>query len=603
VNTLSAKQQTRPKPAATPVTAHRLFPAIVALWFAALLGIGSLVVPPEKLSALVGALGIPRLIHAAAPPLGFTARALLALVMAGAGAIFGVLIGRWITRRHTVQTLRKTDPTRGRQEKPKRTYAYDPVEHPAEAPPEVVTGPAHRSPLRASEAFADIEPLTGSTEYRHDMHSLQADPMASESLNPEYLADDHFAVLGAPQAEAFDLAPFDRGDETIDAEFDEPVEHFARPAPFTTLVETNDLAGAQPEPALQHASVAVPAHADVRETLGQAPLESLGTVQLVERLALAMAAAAQAGYAPVTQAPVAEIDARAVPVEEPLELEPFAESADDRDAEPRFVAPADQPAELHRPHVNDPHANESWSSPDFADHETDRPADPWTDHQAAPIPAAASATPTRPSILDPIAGAWDDASFEDEDAPTIAPPRFLSARPSTSDAATPPASDFTRPALAGEAPFGARHGLHAAAGSVVGTDDTLDAAGEAASEDRYPSLLDIQPMAREAIRIPASAPATATAAKQAEPIVMFPNAGARGDAPFAPPPASTLQSRRGLPFQAPMDQGSIGQGSLGTSSGLPVTPPELPADPVDAEDADRALRAALATLQRMSGGR
>ena len=623
MNTPSAKHQqpSRAKPAATPITAHRLFPAIVALWFAALLGIGSLVVPPEKLSAVVSALGIPKLVHAAAPPLGFTARALLALAMAGLGVIVGLVIGSRIAARHTVQPQRKTDPTRGRQEQPARTYSYNPAEQSVdqgdEALPDVVPAvAAPRRPLHASEAFADIEPLTETAEtVRQANHNDAALP-----------SDDHFAVLGPPKAERFEPA-----DEILNVSFDalllnpvqpEPIAQFAPPAPFTTLAEqdeppafelarkgrfTRDLAemrGVQPDHELagapSSASQTAPAHApahaapafttpafttraftepacteiaaieaavqrlpaapDVRRTLGEAPLESLGTVQLVERLALAMATATEARSAPTH-------------LEAPLELDTIADDAPHHEFTPSFVASV---AEAEAEPVADLviQASETWSAPDFAEHASICAPDAWPDP-----------TTTRGSIIDPIGQVWDDESDEDEDTPTIAPPRFLSAR-ATAGEQPQHAADHVPLSATSRPLFGGRQSAPAAAKRNEDPADARDDGG-AAGEDRYPSLLDIQPIPREAIRIPAPD------AQQAEPIVMFPNATARADAPFAPPPASALQSRRSPQFRAPG----------GKMAGTPVTPPELPADPVDSQEADRALRAALATLQRMSGGR
>ena len=554
MSTLSANQLNRPKTAA-PITAHPLFPAIVALWFAALLGIGSLVVPPETLSAAVGALGLPKLIHAAAPPLGFTARALLAVVMAGMGVIVGLVIGLRLANRHKVEPQRKTDPTRGRKVVPTRTYEYDPAEHLVEQA--VETAP-HRGPLRASEAFADIEPLTDTAE-------AASQTFHADARSP---SDDHFVVLGAPAAESFEPAAgtadetglefgHDNFDDLIanawESEPADAIEPFAPPAPFTTVAEQDKPLQAEP----------VPAEPDVRRRLIEAPLESLGTVQLVERLALALAAAAEARSAPVADLDVQPRAAAPEPdtpfsatfsaADLPLELDTLAEPAPHHEPAPTMVASVEAPAaEPVHAESEPPTAREPWSAPDFA----------------APIPEAAVASPARPSILDPIAHGWDDEAADDDNTPTIAPPRFLSTRV---------------PAIT------QRH-----ADQADGLDDPDS---DAAADDLYPSLLDIQPAARETIRIPAphlaAGPASGPAAQQAEPIVLFPNATPRADAPFAPPPASTLQSRRSLPFQAPTSG----------NAGMPVTPPELPADPVDAEDADRALRAALATLQRMSGGR
>lgn len=39
--------------AAKPITSHQLFPAVVALWFGALFGLGSLAIRPTLLEAVV----------------------------------------------------------------------------------------------------------------------------------------------------------------------------------------------------------------------------------------------------------------------------------------------------------------------------------------------------------------------------------------------------------------------------------------------------------------------------------------------------------------------------------------------------------------------
>jgi hypothetical protein len=83
-----------------PLTAHRWFPAMIALWFAALFGLCALAVPLELLERLVGALGIERVIPAAAPPLGETARLLIAGGLSSVGEIVGLLLGRALGARH-----------------------------------------------------------------------------------------------------------------------------------------------------------------------------------------------------------------------------------------------------------------------------------------------------------------------------------------------------------------------------------------------------------------------------------------------------------------------------------------------------------------------
>jgi hypothetical protein len=83
-----------------PISTHPAFPAIVALWFACLLGLGSLVLPIALLERLVAVTGIAALVPAAEPPLGFTARALIALAGALGGTAAGLLLARRVARSH-----------------------------------------------------------------------------------------------------------------------------------------------------------------------------------------------------------------------------------------------------------------------------------------------------------------------------------------------------------------------------------------------------------------------------------------------------------------------------------------------------------------------
>lgn len=96
---------------AKPVTAHPLFPALVALWFGALLGLGSLAMGGPNLERVVMALQIPRLLHAAAPPLGVTARALIAVGLTGLGAIIGYGLARVLARpKSMAKSMAKAKP-------------------------------------------------------------------------------------------------------------------------------------------------------------------------------------------------------------------------------------------------------------------------------------------------------------------------------------------------------------------------------------------------------------------------------------------------------------------------------------------------------------
>lgn len=85
-------------PAKTPFNRHRLFPAVVALWFAVLPGLGIMAIGNSTLENTVLALHVDALVPAAAPPLGFTARALVALGLGLAGAVIGFMLARALAR-------------------------------------------------------------------------------------------------------------------------------------------------------------------------------------------------------------------------------------------------------------------------------------------------------------------------------------------------------------------------------------------------------------------------------------------------------------------------------------------------------------------------
>ena len=85
-------------PTKQAISRHPLFPAIAALWLAALLGVGSFVIPSGVVESLVSLLRIDRVVPAAAAPLGMTARLLIAAVFGLAGAVGGYLAARVIAR-------------------------------------------------------------------------------------------------------------------------------------------------------------------------------------------------------------------------------------------------------------------------------------------------------------------------------------------------------------------------------------------------------------------------------------------------------------------------------------------------------------------------
>ncbi|MFM2301034.1 MAG: hypothetical protein RLZZ84_770 [Pseudomonadota bacterium] len=89
------RKPSRRQPARSrPISEHPRFAAAVALWFAALFGLGSLAVRPALVEALVLRNRIDLLIPPAAPPLGLGARIVIALLMTALGVLVGLSAAR-----------------------------------------------------------------------------------------------------------------------------------------------------------------------------------------------------------------------------------------------------------------------------------------------------------------------------------------------------------------------------------------------------------------------------------------------------------------------------------------------------------------------------
>ncbi|MFM5952912.1 MAG: hypothetical protein ACKOPE_01210 [Novosphingobium sp.] len=120
-----AKQSRKPAKA-KPITSHQLFPAVVALWFGALFGLGSMAVRPSLLEDLVIKSRIDLIVPQAAPPLGMTARMLLALVMAVLGAIIGIAVARRLARTKVEPHARRrgAEPVQAETARPRPRNAH-----------------------------------------------------------------------------------------------------------------------------------------------------------------------------------------------------------------------------------------------------------------------------------------------------------------------------------------------------------------------------------------------------------------------------------------------------------------------------------------------
>lgn len=300
----AARRTAARKRASAPVTANRLFPAFAALWFAALFGLGSLAIPGSVLGSVVVKTGLPALVPAAAPPLGFTAHLLVAFAL----ALFGAALGLALALR-----LRPAAPTEART-----VEVVAPVAQPeAEDVYKVRARDAHpdappRRPLVLTEAFAD--PIVDEPAESEPAEPLLRRQRSFPESEPVFEAAPwipEFTPGGTTVVRPLDLSALD-----LDDPIDQPAP-FAEPdsAPEIAEADVTDVPAepelaAEPVPAAETAAIpAAPALIaatpqlpagfaaslpDVSDgkwsPVADAPLENLGLVQLIERLALAIAA-------------------------------------------------------------------------------------------------------------------------------------------------------------------------------------------------------------------------------------------------------------------------------------------------------------------------
>ena len=257
---------------ASPVTAHPWFAALVALWFAALLGLSSLVLAPAMLERIVAASGIDTFIAAAAPPLGQTARLLVALGLATLGGLLGLILGRFLAARAQGAKLDHSDVV---------YVASDGV-----IGDEADTFGVDEPGMGLRDRLARLTGQGDGPRDFDDLPKLRArdrhpDAPGRKPLTPsdDLVADDRPPVEPgyAPAAQEVVMLAEDV------AEADEPLELDVAVAEAATEDPLSPLDATAPVPAPALAPAPAPA-------IARAKLDSLGVVQLTERLAIAMQA-------------------------------------------------------------------------------------------------------------------------------------------------------------------------------------------------------------------------------------------------------------------------------------------------------------------------
>lgn len=279
-----------------PVSLHPAFPAIVALWFAALLGIGSLVLPTVLLDRAVAATGLASLLPAAAPPLGMTARAIIALLGALGGAALGIAVARRVAGAHAPKGESRAARLTGASPRPisvheelggegvtngealplsrRRALAISEDDRPSDflyRAPLPGVDPGAPAPFAAApivSAVPDDEPLELSELAQED-----------EENDP----DGELEMSDAPETRSAwpSHQHYPRGHEPLP--FAAP--SLARHAPEPELESEPELEpelDSEPEPQLE--AIEAEDTAEARGDWQTAPLDGLGLVQLVQRL-------------------------------------------------------------------------------------------------------------------------------------------------------------------------------------------------------------------------------------------------------------------------------------------------------------------------------
>ena len=211
---LSTQNRTKARNKA-PISSHPLFPAIVALWFGALFGLGSLAIRPSILESLVLSSHLDVILPMTAPPLGMTARILLALTMAVIGIAAGAAIARRIARPRPVARQRRrsannvTGKARGRAD---TTFSAAPQRQPEpQAAPEAAA-PGRRRALTIEPEERDdyrlhAAPLPGGSPSIFDVTQIDmAEPetaapqdTAPEQEVPEQTGPEQAGPVAEPQ--------------------------------------------------------------------------------------------------------------------------------------------------------------------------------------------------------------------------------------------------------------------------------------------------------------------------------------------------------------------------------------------------------------------
>lgn len=194
--------QRKRKGAPAPVSAHPAFPAFVAAWFAALLGLGSLVLPVALFEHASEASGLARVIAAAQPPLGPTAQIVIALAAAVLGAVGGLALARRVIAETNAEAASPARVTAAPAKRPISAHdelfagGFDADETPRDAQPARACAetpaapPLELAPFALAGEAADEPPAAaGGPRTAAEKHPAPG-AMTPDAVTPDVMAPD-----------------------------------------------------------------------------------------------------------------------------------------------------------------------------------------------------------------------------------------------------------------------------------------------------------------------------------------------------------------------------------------------------------------------------
>ena len=639
---------------AKPITAHPLFPAVVALWFGALFGLGSLAVRPSLLESVVIASRIDLLIPAAAPPLGVTARILVALGMSAVGSAIGVLIARRITRpKVEIRQRKRTGVARddaAPQVRARDAHPDAPARRPISAHDELDTDDFSGAGALAGRRRALAVELPEEAYVPHDMAPLPGGAPQIFSISDSDLELNDGSAAATEQVA--DAQPLDLG-SFVEPAAPVPTLDWNAAAPAVVPAETPKAlpAAMQPAHAVQEFGAA-PEPSAPRQIFGATITNDHVPPEFVQQAGFKTSVFDVEQAAPLFQrAENSQSDAQTEPAPASIDFGRAASPKDLSEDEQMAVAqpaasvadPVGGDVDLQAPlgslgmtdlaarlaeSMRRRRAARAAAAADGLDEPETMPGEPAVAESAAveplvagpqpytpfaqyaptePIPApfgrsepapTPTPTPTPVAKVDPVAAA------PEVPAAPLAMPAAL--RPLTLDepvlededdvlASLLPPRHLAMP-VAEPAPPADTFAAAPAADIAPAEDEALGA------EDKCGSLLDLGLSALtrpQFVRIEEPE----AEAEAFEPVVIFPGQAALGAAVTGTyAPAAPAFAPAPTPFSAPADSAPFRQfdAPFSVGAGQPVANPAAAAA-LDPAETERALRAALANLQRMSG--